>query len=81
MLRPRHSAIKTKRNGERGYSFQMPLERAKVGEGTSLTKIDKKVEDVIFKTQSTHETWNLKVSIISFMYFQLSLSNASTYLV
>jgi hypothetical protein len=52
MYLPRPSAIITKRKGERGSPCLIPREGEKGWEGVSLTRINKKVEEMRFKIQS-----------------------------
>jgi hypothetical protein len=62
------------RKGESGYHCLMPRVRVNGWEGTSLTRIEKKVEEVRFIIQEIQSLLKPKSSIRDFMYFHLSLS-------
>jgi hypothetical protein len=62
------------RKGERGYCCLMPQVRVNSWEGTPLTRIEKKVEEVRFIIQEIQSLLKPKSSIRASMYFQLSLS-------
>jgi hypothetical protein len=64
----------TKRKGESGSPCLMPLEGAKVLEGTPFTKMEKKVEEVRFRTQLTQSSLKPKATRRERIYCQLSLS-------
>jgi hypothetical protein len=52
----------------------MPLVGEKVLDGTPLTRMEKKVEDVRLWIQETHSSQNPKVESTKLMYFQLKQS-------
>jgi len=52
-----------KRRGESGSPWHMPREGEKGLEGTPLTKMEKKVEEVSFMIQSIQSTLNPKAKM------------------
>ena len=74
--RPSPSTINTKRKGERGSPWRMPLEGWKGREGMPFTKMKKKVEETRFITHLTDGGEKPKLVSILCMYIQLNLSKA-----
>jgi hypothetical protein len=66
----------TKRKGERGSPYRMPLVGKKVLDGTPLTMMEKKAEDVSLWIQETHSSQNPKDESTKLMYCQLKRSKA-----
>jgi hypothetical protein len=64
----------TKRKGESRSPCLMPWVKVNGWEGTLLTRIEKKVEEVRFIIQEIQSLLKPKASRRDFMYFQLSLS-------
>jgi hypothetical protein len=64
----------TKRKGERGSPFLIPLDGEKGYEGTTLTRIEKKVEEMRFIIQEIQSLLKPKADRRDFMYFHLNLS-------
>ena len=73
---PNPYIIRTKRKGERGSPFLMPIEGWKVLEGVPLTRMEKKVVETKVKIQFTKWLQKPKSNSIYFKNFQLSLSKA-----
>jgi len=76
MLRPRPSAIITKRNVERGSPCLIPREGRKGEEGIPLIRTEKKEEDNKLITHPTQGGAKPKAVRVFLMYNELKQSNA-----
>ena len=74
LLRP--SAIRMKRNGESGSPYRMALEGFNLEVGVSLSRMEKKEEEMREYIHWIQVGWKPKAFKISLMYCQLILLNA-----